>query len=102
MADRMRKQGGGSNVVGGNRGLQVDDMNTTHQGIMLQSTNDSRIHDMLPNVNGQGNKNQIFNQTRVGGFGSSSNHSGSNKMSGNQQVQMRQTMFNGNFMTKLR
>ena len=61
MADRMRKQGGGSNVVGGNRGLQVDDMNTTHQGIMLQSTNDSRIHDMLPNVNGQGNKNQIFN-----------------------------------------
>lgn len=42
----------------------------------------------------------MFNQTRVGGFGSSSN--GSNKMNQNQQVQMRQTMFNGNFMTKLR
>ena len=82
MADRMRKQGGGSNVVGGNRPLSIDEMNTTHQGIMLQSTNDSRIHDMLPTVNGQG-KNQMFNQTRVGGFGSSSNHSGTNKMAAN-------------------
>lgn len=44
----------------------------------------------------------MFNQTRVGGFGSTSNASGSNKISANQQVQMRQTMFNGNFMTKLR
>ena len=58
MADRMRKQGGGSNVVGGNRPLSIDEMNTTQAGIMLQSTNDSRIHDMLPNVNGgQSNKN---------------------------------------------
>ena len=57
MADRMRKQGGGSNVVGGNRPLPIDEMNSTHAGIMLQSTNDSRIHDMLPNVNSQGNKN---------------------------------------------
>lgn len=63
MADRMRKQGGGSNVVGGNRGgAHIDEMNTTHAGIMLQSTNDSRIHDMLPTVNSQGTKNQqIFN-----------------------------------------
>lgn len=68
-------------MVGGNRGHHpIDEMNTTHAGIMLQSTNDSRIHDMLPNVNSQGNKNQIFNQTRVGGFGSTSNNSGSNKM----------------------
>jgi len=53
MADRMRKQGGGSNgnVGGGNRPLSIDEMNSTQQGIMLQSTNDSRIHDMLPNVN---------------------------------------------------
>jgi hypothetical protein len=27
-------------------------MNTTQAGIMLQSTNDSRIHEMLPNLNG--------------------------------------------------
>jgi hypothetical protein len=51
MADRMRKQGGGSNAAG-NRPLSIDEMNTTHAGIMLQSTNDSRIHEMLPNVNG--------------------------------------------------
>jgi len=35
MADRMRKQGGGSNVVGGNRPLSIDEMNTTQAGIML-------------------------------------------------------------------
>ena len=62
----MRKQGGGSNVVGNNRPLSIDEMNSTHQGIMLQSTNDSRIHEMLPNVNGgnnvaQVNKNHVFN-----------------------------------------
>ena len=51
MADRMRKQGGGSNAGGANRPLSIDEMNTTHAGIMLQSTNDSRIHEMLPNVN---------------------------------------------------
>lgn len=50
MADRMRKQGGGSNAAG-NRPLSIDEMNTTHQGVLLQSTNDSRIHEMLPNVN---------------------------------------------------
>lgn len=49
MADRMRKQGG-SNATG-NRPLSIDEMNTTQAGIMLQSTNDSRIHEMLPNVN---------------------------------------------------
>ncbi len=52
--------------------MSIDEMNTTHQGIMLQSTNDSRIHEMLPNVNANNNlmanKHQ-FNQTRVGGFG---------------------------------
>lgn len=48
MADRVRKQGGASNQ--NNRPLSIDEMNTTHNGIMLQSTNDSRIHDMLPNV----------------------------------------------------
>ena len=51
MADRMRKQGG-SNAAG-NRPLSIDEMNTTHHGVMLQSTNDSRIHEMLPHVNGQ-------------------------------------------------
>ena len=50
MADRMRKQGGPSNAA--NRPLSIDEMNTTHTGIMLQSTNDSRIHEMLPNVQG--------------------------------------------------
>jgi hypothetical protein len=35
MADRMRKQGGGSNAAG-NRPLSIDEMNTTHTGIMLQ------------------------------------------------------------------
>ena len=40
-------------------------MNTTHNGVMLQSTNDSRIHDMLPNVQG---KQNVFNQTKIGGF----------------------------------
>ena len=53
MADRMRKQGG-SNATG-NRPLSIDEMNTTHNGVLLQSTNDSRIHEMLPNVNGQMN-----------------------------------------------
>ena len=49
MADRMRKQGG--NNGNQNRPLSIDEMNSTHHGIMLQSTNDSRIHEMLPNVN---------------------------------------------------
>jgi hypothetical protein len=65
MADRMRKQKEG--VPSQNRPLSIDEMNTTHNGIMLQSTNDSRIHEMLPNVAKQ--QKQIFNQTRVGGFG---------------------------------
>jgi hypothetical protein len=47
MADRMRKQ---KEVNNNNRPLSIDEMNTTHNGIMLQSTNDSRIHEMLPNV----------------------------------------------------
>jgi hypothetical protein len=51
MAERIRKQGG-SNAVGNNRPLSIDEMNTTQAGIMLQSTNDSRIHEMLPNLNG--------------------------------------------------
>ena len=67
MADRMRKQGG--NNGNQNRPLSIDEMNSTHHGIMLQSTNDSRIHEMLPNVNQMNQKQQIFNQTRVGGFG---------------------------------
>mmetsp|Transcript_4103 Transcript_4103/g.6119 ORF Transcript_4103/g.6119 Transcript_4103/m.6119 type:complete len:89 (-) Transcript_4103:570-836(-) len=67
MADRMRKQGG-SNAVGGNRPLSIDEMNTT--GIILQSTNDSRIHEMLPNVNQIQQKQNMFNQTRVGNFNS--------------------------------
>ena len=70
MADRMRKQGG-SNAAA-SRPLSIDEMNTTQQGIMLQSTNDSRIHEMLPNVQ----KQQMFNQTRVGGF----NTQGNNKL----------------------
>ena len=57
MADRIRKQGGGSNAAG-NRPLSIDEMNTTHTGIMLQSTNDSRIHEMLPNVNQLQSKQQ--------------------------------------------
>lgn len=68
MADRMRKQ---KEVNGGStRPLSIDEMNTTQTGIMLQSTNDSRIHEMLPNVGKQAK--QMFNQTRVGGFGVSS------------------------------
>ena len=51
MADRMRKQKEG--VQAQNRPLSIDEMNTTHNGIMLQSTNDSRIHEMLPNVSKQ-------------------------------------------------
>jgi hypothetical protein len=70
-------------------------MNTTQTGIMLQSTNDSRIHEMLPNVGKQAK--QMFNQTRVGGFGISS---GQKPQFNNQQ--MRQTMFNSNFVTKPR
>ena len=73
MADRMRKQGG-SNAAG-NRPLSIDEMNTTHHGVLLQSTNDSRIHEMLPHVNGQNQKQQMFNQTRVGGFTNSQNSS---------------------------
>ena len=39
----------------------------------------------------------MFNQTKVGGFGAHP------KAPGNiQQTQMRQTMFNGNFMNKMR
>jgi len=70
MADRMRKQG--ANNAANNRPLSIDEMNSTHAGIMLQSTNDSRIHEMLPTVGTSGaqpaGKNHIFNQTRVGGF----------------------------------
>ena len=69
MADRMKKQGGTQG--GSNRPLSIDEMNTTQTGIMLQSTNDSRIHEMLPNVNAL-NQKQLFNQTRVGGFNSGS------------------------------
>jgi len=50
MADRIRKQGG-SNQVQNNRPLSIDQMNYTQAGIMLQSNNDSRINDILPNVN---------------------------------------------------
>ena len=75
-------------------------MNTTQTGIMLQSTNDSRIHEMLPNVNAL-NQKQMFNQTRVGGFNSGGSQN--NKLAQTQQqTQMRQTMFNGNFMNKMR
>ena len=69
MADRMKKQGGHTTNTGSNRPLSIDEMNTTQTGIMLQSTNDSRIHEMLPNVNAL-NQKQMFNQTRVGGFNS--------------------------------
>jgi len=65
MADRMRKQGGDKTQPGGNRPLSIDEMNSTQTGIMLQSTNDSRIQEMLPGVA----KNAMFNQTKVGGFG---------------------------------
>lgn len=99
MADRMRKQGG-SNAAG-NRPLSIDEMNTTQAGIMLQSTNDSRIHEMLPNVN-QLNQKQIFNQTRVGGFNQTAVAPTNQLAQTQQNTQMRQTMFNGNFMTKLR
>lgn len=73
MADRMRKQGT-SNHHGGQRPLSIDEMNSTQAGIMLQSTNDSRIHEMLPNVTGAGGSGSqsgkhTFNQTRAGGFG---------------------------------
>jgi len=57
MADRMRKQKEGT--ASSNRPLSIDEMNTTHNGIMLQSTNDSRIHEMLPNVSKQ--QKQMFN-----------------------------------------
>ena len=100
MADRMKKQGGHTTQGGSNRPLSIDEMNTTQTGIMLQSTNDSRIHEMLPNVNAL-NQKQMFNQTRVGGFNSGGSQN--NKLAQTQQqTQMRQTMFNGNFMTKLR
>ena len=55
-ADRMRKQGG----VYDNRPLSIDEMNTTQTGIMLASTNDSRIQDMLPTVTAQ-QKLALFN-----------------------------------------
>jgi hypothetical protein len=51
-------------------------MNTTHAGMMLQSTNDSRIHEMLPNVGGnqaQQQKQNMFNQTRGSSFASGNN-----------------------------
>jgi len=60
MADRMKNQ-----VMGSNRPMSIDEMNST--GIMLQSTNDSRIHEMLPTLAAK--QQQIFNETRVGGFG---------------------------------
>lgn len=42
----------------------------------------------------------MFNQTRVGGFGNSQT---SNKGGGqNNQTQMRNTMYNGNFMKNIR
>jgi hypothetical protein len=65
MADRMRKQTGHGGAGGANRPLSIDEMNTTQAGIMLQSNNDSRIHEMLPTVGGQ-TKQQMFNQTKSG------------------------------------
>jgi len=47
MADRMRGQGKGA-AANNNRPLSFDEMNTT--GMIIQSNNDSRIHEMLPNV----------------------------------------------------
>lgn len=84
MADRMRKQGtqgGNGHHHGGQRPLSIDEMNSTQAGIMLQSTNDSRIHEMLPNVtgaNGGGSQSgkHTFNQTRAGGFGLNTQNSG--------------------------
>lgn len=61
MADRIRKQG----AFNSNRPTSIDEMNQTQQGIMLSSTNDSRIKEVLPNVN----KQAIFNQTKNSGFG---------------------------------
>jgi hypothetical protein len=63
MVDRMRKQGGANNAQS-NRPLSIDEMNTTQTGMMLQSTNDSRIQEMLPGV-----QKQQFNQTKTSGFG---------------------------------
>ena len=57
MAERMRKQKEGTGST--NRPMSIDEMNTTHTGIMLQSTNDSRIHEMLPTVSKQ--QKQMFN-----------------------------------------
>ena len=46
MADRVRGQG--KAAANNNRPLSFDEMNTT--GMIIQSNNDSRIHEMLPNV----------------------------------------------------
>lgn len=91
----MKRQGGP--LIPNTRPMSIDEMNTSaNNGIMLQSTNESRIHEILPNVSKQ-QKQNMFNQTRVRGFGVNSN-----KVTANQQ-QMRQTMFNnGNYMNKIR
>lgn len=54
MADRMRGQGK-NGAANNNRPLSFDEMNQT--GMIIQSNNDSRIHEMLPNVT----KQQMFN-----------------------------------------
>jgi hypothetical protein len=59
MADRMKKQGGIN--VNQNRPLSIDEINSTNGGIMLQSTNDSRIHEILPIVTKQQQKLQNLN-----------------------------------------
>lgn len=51
MAQRMRRKGG-NNSVGKNIPYSIYEMNRTRTGIMMQSNNDFRIHEMLPHSNG--------------------------------------------------
>ena len=50
MAQRMRRKGG-NNAVGKNIPFSIYEMNRTQTGIMMQSNNDFRIHEMLSYLN---------------------------------------------------
>lgn len=74
--------------------MSIDDINTTQTSFVVTNThNDSNVKEVLPTVAQQQKLNQ-FNQTKTG-FGVNTKTITANS-------QMRHTMFNNNFMGKVR
>lgn len=78
MADRLKKTGGTNPYIKHIRHGSVDENN---QGILIQSTNDSRVEEMLPSMQ-SGTVSQQHRQNT-------------------KSVQMRSTMYNNSYFQKL-